>query len=97
MERGGYTYILTNKYSTVFYVGVTSNLFSRMQEHKDFMHEGFTKRYGVTKLVYYEIFEHIEEAIEREKKLKAGTRAKKLALILKGNLEFNDLTANLEY
>lgn len=76
-----YVYILTNKNHTVLYIGVTSDLRTRVYEHREKIHKGFTARYNVNKLVYFERFDHIESAIEREKQLKAGSRQKKLDLI----------------
>jgi len=68
MERGGYTYILTNKNHTVLYTGVTSNLSKRLYEHRTgFYKDSFSSKYNVTKLVYYEGYSRIEEAISREK------------------------------
>lgn len=95
MERGGYIYILTNKHNTVLYVGVTHDLLERVQGHKSMLEEGFTKKYNITKLVYYEIFDLIEDAIAREKQLKGGSRAKKIALIMKMNPEYRDLTEDI--
>ena len=97
MERGGYIYILTNKNHTVLYTGVTSNLANRMYEHQTgFYKNGFTSRYNVTQLVYYEGFTSIEEAIAREKQIKAGSRQKKLDLINRFNPEWKDLTGAFE-
>ena len=82
MERGGYVYIMTNKYNAVLYTGITCNLKSRIWEHKEKVFKNsFTKRYNITKLVYYERFMNIEEAIMREKQIKAGSRKKKTDLI----------------
>jgi putative endonuclease len=93
MKHGGYTYIMTNKYNTVLYIGVTSNLQTRLIQHLSGIHEeAFTKRYHITKLVYYEVFDRIENAIAREKLLKAGSRQKKLDLINQFNFEWKDLT-----
>jgi putative endonuclease len=96
MERGGYTYILTNAHNTVLYIGVTSDLRLRMQQHKEMLYKGFTGKYKVTKLVYYETFHFIEDAIDREKQLKGGSRIKKLELIMLNNPGFRDLTDCLE-
>jgi putative endonuclease len=96
MERGGYTYILTNTHNTVLYIGVTSDLITRVQQHKEMCYEGFSKKYKLTKLVYYEIFTFIEDAIAREKQLKGGSRTRKLELIMLNNPEFKDLTNGLE-
>ena len=91
MEKHGYVYLLTNKTNTVIYTGVTSNLQKRIYEHKQKFVDGFTKKYNVGKLVYYEIFDDMENAILREKQIKAGSRQKKLDLINKMNPQFKDL------
>ena len=91
MPRTGYVYILTNKGNRVLYTGVTSNLIRRIYEHREKLNEGFTKRYNVYKLVYYEIFTDIYMAIAREKQIKAGSRAKKLELINRFNHDWRDL------
>jgi len=75
--KQGYVYIMSNDKNGTLYIGVTSNLIKRVYQHKNFLCEGFTKRYVLTKLVYFEIFDSIENAIAREKQLKAGSRAKK--------------------
>ncbi len=80
-----------NKASTVIYTGVTSGLHKRIYEHKEKIIEGFTKKYNVNKLVYYEVFDDIENAILREKQIKAGSRQKKINLIKSMNSEFKDL------
>ena len=78
----GYFYILTNRNNSVLYAGVTSNLRDRMMKHKTKRYQkSFTARYNVDKLVYYETFETIGEAIKREKQIKAGSRKKKIMLI----------------
>ncbi len=84
-------YIMTNKNNHVLYTGVTSNLFKRVAEHKDKVLAGFTSSYNVTKLVYYEEFETMEEAIAREKQIKGGSRKKKIDLIQSMNPEWKDL------
>jgi putative endonuclease len=86
-----YVYILTNQNHTVLYIGVTNDLARRVAEHKAGMHEGFTKKYKVDKLVYFENSPSVAAAIEREKQLKAGSRAKKLALINATNPYWNEL------
>tara|TARA_R110000868_G_scaffold253007_1_gene509725 strand:+ start:1677 stop:1976 length:300 start_codon:yes stop_codon:yes gene_type:complete len=92
MERGGCIYILTNKNKKVLYTGVTSDLQSRVYEHKTRVHpKSFTAKYNVDWLVYYETFHSIEEAIDREKQLKAGSRKKKLDLINSFNPDWKDL------
>lgn len=91
--KPGYVYILTNKNNTTLYVGVTSNLLERVQQHKSKMNpKSFTARYNLDKLVYYEALQMIGDAIAREKQLKAGSRAKKIALIEKENKTWEDLT-----
>ena len=87
-----YIYILSNKFSTVFYVGVTNSIAKRLFEHKTGLLEGFTKKYRVKKLVYLEEYNDINEAIKREKQLKNWHRDWKLNLIKKVNPEFNDLS-----
>jgi len=95
MEKQGYAYMVTNRTNRVIYTGVTSDLPKRIYEHKEKIIEGFTKKYNVTKLVYYEVFEDIEDAIAREKQIKAGPRRKKLDLIKAMNPEFKDLYEEL--
>ena len=86
-----YVYILTNQNHTVLYIGVTNDLARRVAEHKAGVHEGFTKKYKVNKLVYFEESLSIMAAIEREKQLKAGSRAKKLVLITASNPYWKEL------
>jgi putative endonuclease len=96
MERGGFTYITTNKNKTVLYIGVTSSLKERIYEHQIKKYKNsFTARYNADKLVYFECFSSIEEAIAREKQLKAGSRKKKLDLINASNHEWKDLFDDL--
>ncbi|WP_295649006.1 GIY-YIG nuclease family protein [uncultured Mucilaginibacter sp.] len=85
-------YILTNINKVVLYVGVTSDLQGRVWEHKNGVHPGFTKKYRYNKLVYYEEYQWIHDAIDREKQLKAGSRQKKIDLINKDNPEWTDLS-----
>ncbi len=92
MEKRGYVYILTNKNNTTLYVGVTSNLPKRIWEHKNKVVKGFTKKYNLDKLVYYEIYDEIVTAIEREKQLKGGSRKKKIDLINSINPNWEDLS-----
>ena len=91
----GYVYIMTNHKNGTLYVGVTSNLIKRVYEHKSGASEGFTKKYGLKCLVYYEICEEIAGAIAREKQLKAGSRKKKIALIESQNAQWVDLYPSL--
>lgn len=82
---------MTNKNNAVLYTGVTSNLFKRVSEHKSKIVTGFTSNYNVMKLVYYEEFETMPEAIAREKQIKGGSRQKKIDLINHKNPEWKDL------
>jgi putative endonuclease len=84
-------YIPASKRNGTLYIGVTSNLVKRIWEHKNNLVEGFTKRYGVHQLVWYELHDTMESAIEREKRLKEWKRAWKLELIEKTNPEWHDL------
>jgi len=97
MERGGYTYITTTKKNTVLYTGSTSDLKARIYQHKtkEFSNS-FTAKYNVDRLVYYEYFHFIEEAIDREKQIKSMKRNKKEKLINDFNPGWNDLFDNLE-
>lgn len=95
MEKRGYVYILTNQAHTVFYTGVTSDLTKRMGEHKQKVVPGFTTRYNVSLLVYYETAESIQSAIEREKQIKGGSRKKKIDLIIRMNPRWKDLSDRL--
>ena len=76
-----YIYIMTNKRNSVLYTGMTNNLKERVYQHKQKLVEGFTKKYNVTKLVYFEVFDDVASAIKREKQIKAGPRRKKEKLI----------------
>ncbi|TXI66845.1 MAG: GIY-YIG nuclease family protein [Flavobacterium sp.] len=90
--KPGFIYIITNKNNTVLYIGVTSNLPQRIEEHKQKRYENsFSARYNLNKLVYYEQFQMIGDAIGREKQLKAGNRATKEKLINSINPNWNDL------
>ena len=80
-----------NKSDTVFYTGVTNDLLLRVSKHKEKVNESFTKRYRISKLLYYEAGETIEGAIFREKQIKAGSRQNKIDMIIKGNPKFLDL------
>lgn len=89
-----YIYILTNKNNTVLYTGVTNNLVRRCHEHKKKLIKGFTEKYNVDKLVYYEVFNFIELAIKREKQIKGYSREKKDILIDKVNPNRDELYKN---
>ena len=90
-ETGGYVYILTNKYHTVLYTGVTANLKKRIWEHKQKLVEGFSKKYNLTELVFAEEHLIIMSAIQREKQIKGWLRQKKIDLINTINSGWKDL------
>ena len=91
MDRHPAVYILASKRNGTLYIGVTSDLVKRIWEHKNNVVEGFTKRYGIHTLVWYELHESMQSAIEREKKLKEWKRAWKLELIEASNPNWHDL------
>jgi putative endonuclease len=82
---------MTNKGNTVLYTGVTNDLKRRVYQHKEKLVEGFTKKYNITKLVYYEVTDDVRTAILREKQIKGGSRQKKIELITSINPKWNDL------
>lgn len=82
---------MTNKNNTVIYTGVTNNLRRRVFEHKEKLTSGFTKKYNINKLIYYEIFDNVNNSITREKQIKGGSRQKKIDLITDMNPEWKDL------
>lgn len=90
----GYTYILTNKNMSVLYCGVTSNLERRLWEHKSKIYGGFTEKYNVDRLVYFEVHDDIEFAISREKIIKKKSRLGKIRLIESMNPDWNELLPN---
>ena len=90
-SKKGYVYILFNKRNGTLYTGVTSDLIKRVYEHKEKLVEGFTKKHGIDKLGYYEEFDSIVKAIEREKQIKDRSRKYKLGLIDKTNSVWQDL------
>ena len=91
MNKQYYIYIMSNKNNTCLYTGVTNDLKRRVYEHRNKLVEGFTKKYNITKLVYYEICDDPYNAISREKQIKKGSRKKKDDLITTMNSEWNDL------
>lgn len=91
MPKTYYVYIATNQRNTVLYTGVTNNVLRRMYEHKSKIGSAFTSKYRIDKLVYCEIFSSPAEAIAAEKKIKAGSRTRKIQLIKSINPEFKDL------
>lgn len=97
MNRGGCIYFMTNTYNTALYVGVTSDLKVRIYQHKnkEFPYS-YTARYNCDKLVYYEFYTRIEEAISREKQIKGWKRKWKNELISKTNPDWKDLSSEIE-
>jgi putative endonuclease len=95
MVRQYYIYIMTNKHNTVLYTGVTNDLRARAYEHRSGLGRGFTNKYRVNKLVYYEIGYDARSAIAREKQIKAGSRQKKLDLVESMNPQWKDLYGDL--
>jgi putative endonuclease len=90
-----FVYILTNAWNTVLYTGVTSDLKTRVYQHREKLLPGFTNRYNVSKLVYYEAGSDAAGAITREKQIKAGSRQKKIELVNRMNPEWRDLYEEL--
>ena len=96
MQRGGCVYIVTNKQNAVLYTGVTSDILSRIWDHKNKTYpKSFTSRYNCNKLVYYCYYAHIEEAIASEKLMKGGNRQNKINLVKSVNPEWRDLYDDL--
>ena len=93
--RQGFVYIMTNRPRGVLYVGITSDLSRRVWEHRQGLVEGFTSRYGLTHLVYFESFQLVADAIQREKNLKHWPRRWKIELIETSNPEWRDLYEEL--
>ena len=89
--KGGWVYIMSNKQDGTLYVGVTSDLIRRVWQHKEGEVEGFTKKHGLKRLVYFEPHDEIENAIKREKRLKHWSRAWKVRLIHETNPHWDDL------
>ena len=90
-ERQFFVYIMTNFTNTVLYTGMTNDLVRRVWEHKEQQIKGFTRRYNITKLVYYEVYDTPYDAIAREKQIKGGSRQKKIDLINSVNPDWKDL------
>jgi putative endonuclease len=91
MSAQFFVYIMTNKNNTVLYAGMTNNLVKRVYQHKKKLVRGFTQKYNVTRLVFFEAFDDPRSAITREKQIKAGSRLKKTRLISKMNPRWEDL------
>jgi putative endonuclease len=90
-----FVYILTNKYNNVLYTGVTRDLLARVGQHRSQSGNGFTNRYKVQKLVYFEVFDDPVNAIAREKQIKGGSRQDKINLIIRLNPQWEDLSEKL--
>ena len=95
MPKQFYVYILASKRNGTLYIGVTSNLVQRTWQHKEGQVEGFSKKYGIKNLVYFEVHETAESALTREKQMKKWERAWKISLIEQNNAEWRDLTVTL--
>lgn len=94
MKKRYYTYIMTNWKNTVLYTGVTSHLYGRVLQHKTKILRGFTSRYNVNKLVYYEEYQYVQDAIRREKQIKNWHRQWKMNQITKSNPSWKDLSSD---
>jgi len=92
-----YLYILSNKFNRTLYLGVTNDLERRMFEHKHKIIDGFTKQYGLDKLMYFEVYQYINDAIRREKNMKKWKRQWKINLIEKDNPNWSDLSKDWKY
>lgn len=95
MSQQSYVYILTDNQNSVLYTGVTSDLTRRLYQHRDGQGSSFTRKYHAWKLVYYEVYEDILQAIAREKQIKGGSRKKKIELIEAMNPKWQDLNKDL--
>ncbi len=97
MHNQHYVYMLTNKYKNVFYVGITNDIYGRIWEHKTKTFKGFSSKYNIDRLVYYEIFEDVDEAITKEKKIKRWNREWKVDMINDFNPTWKDLYNDIKY
>jgi len=95
MKKQYCVYIITNRLNTVLYTGVTGKLVARIYQHKNKAVSSFSSKYNLNKLVYYEIYENVNQAIAREKQIKAGNRNRKINLVEKFNPNWEDLYATL--
>ncbi|MBI5696516.1 MAG: GIY-YIG nuclease family protein [Nitrospirae bacterium] len=95
MDKHFFVYILSNNSNSALYTGVTSDLKRRVFEHKEKLQEGFTSKYNIDKLVYYEMTNDVKAAINREKQIKGGSRAKKFDLVVSMNPGWRDLYEDL--
>jgi len=98
MVHGGCIYVMTNERHTVLYTGVTADLYARVSEHVECIYpHSSTAKYNIKKLIYYETFHHIEQAIAREKQFKKLSREKKVSLITKFNPQWKDQVEEVKY
>ena len=97
MLWAGFVYIMTNERNTVLYTGATNDLHSRIFEHRQKINRGFSSRYNISKLVYYECFYEYEQAFEREAQIKSWSRRRKVQLIETKNPGWNDLSAEIRH
>jgi putative endonuclease len=95
MDKSYFVYIITNKNNNVLYTGITNNLIRRIYEHKEKIFKGFSAKYNLNKLVYFECTNDVKEAINREKQIKGGSRKKKLDLINSMNPNWEDLYSGI--
>jgi len=95
LDRQYYVYIITNQNHTVLYTGITNDLNKRIYEHKEKLAKGFSAKYNLNKLVYFQITEDVVSAISREKQIKGGSRKKKVELINDLNPDWIDLYGNM--
>lgn len=92
-----YVYIMTNQYNTTLYTGVTNDLYHRVKQHQSGKGSQFTAKYHLTKLVYYEVFDYVHDALAREKQIKGGSRKKKIDLVKEMNPAWLDLFDQLQF
>jgi putative endonuclease len=95
MDKSYFVYIITNKNNNVLYTGITNNLIRRIYEHKEKIFKGFSAKYNLNKLVYFECTNDVKEDINREKQIKGGSRKKKLDLINSMNPNWEDLYSGI--
>ena len=87
---------MTNQFDQVLYTGVTNDLYRRVEQHRSGRGGRFTSRYNLSKLVYYEVFQYVEDAIQREKQIKAGSRQKKIVMVNEMNPAWEDLFEEMQ-
>ena len=96
-DKAYFLYIMTNQHDRVLYTGVTNDLYRRVVEHRAGRGSGFTSKYRVNKLVYYEVYDYVFDALEREKQIKGGSRQRKIDLINEMNPGWLDLFDELQF